>query len=311
MNRPTSPLSYFVMLFALLLTGMATSVRAHESGHHGAKHTAAKAANQSASQAAATRLPGEVTYLGNEGLMVKSGNHKILFDPFFHNDYDSLQLVPPAIVQAIMSGQKPYDGIDAIFISHAHEDHFSARDVKQFLRTYAKAKLIAPRQAVEELASLPDMAQLMSQVIAVDLKLGDAPWQLKLGDLQIEAVRIAHAGWPQRAEVENLVYRVSIGNKLTVMHLGDADPNAVHFSPFAAHWKKQLTDTAFPPYWFFLSAEGNQILDHQINATESIGVHVPVEVPPELRASGKRYFSKPGEQRAIGGGSPDSKPKGN
>lgn len=292
MHRPTYKLQN-IALFLLALQGAFTIARLH------ARETECQITQHFSSQSAI--LPDEVTYLGNEGLMVRSGKHKLLFDPFFHNAFGSLQLVPEPIVKAIMAGQSPYDEIEAIFVSHAHEDHFSALDIKNFLHTHAKTKLIAPKQAVDELMKLPDTGGLMSQVIAVDLSYGVAPWQLTMGDLWIEAVRIPHIGWPrsERAKVENLVFRISIGSKITLMHLGDADPNLIHFIPFTAHWQKQLTNTAFPPFWFFLSANGNQILDHQINATQAIGIHVPVDVPTELRSSGKIYFSQPAEHRSL------------
>lgn len=283
MKKRAHPLQFTATLLALLVSLAATPLHAH----------------QPQQSPTAQVTVGDVTYLGNEGLMVTSDDHKILFDPFFHNDFGTLQLVPDSIAKAIMSGQKPYDGIEAIFISHAHDDHFSAPDVKKFLRAHAQAKLIAPKQAVAELAKLADTAGLMSQVIAVDLHYGDAPWRLCLGDLEIEAVRIPHAGGADRLDIENLVYRVTINNKVTVMHLGDADPDSSHFTPFAAHWQRQLTDTAFPPYWFFLSPEGNHIIDHQINAAHAVGVHVPIKVPSELQTSGKVFFSKPSEQHAI------------
>lgn len=299
MNKSSSTMHVVRTIFFTLFFGLAASLHAHEGGHQQLKN-----AGPQIPALIEGAAPGEVTYLGNEGLMVSKGKHKVLFDPFFHNAFETLQLVPKSIVRAIMSGKKPYDGIEMIFVSHAHEDHFSAQDMKKFLRAYAKAKLIAPKQAVEELAALPGTAGLMSQVIAVDLNFGDAPWQMTFGDIRVEAVRIAHKGWPERKDIENLVYRVTIentpGDKLTVMHLGDADPSAVHYTPFAAHWQKQLTDTAFPPYWFFLTPEGNQILDRQINATQAIGIHVPVEVPDELRATGKVFFTKPSERRNIG-----------
>ena len=79
------------------------------------------------------KVAASATYLGNEAVMIESGSHKILFDPFFHNDYNTYQLVPEAIRKAIFNGEKPYDAIDIVFISHAHEDHFSAKDMLKFL----------------------------------------------------------------------------------------------------------------------------------------------------------------------------------
>ena len=34
------------------------------------------------------------TYLANEAVLILVAEHKVLFDPFFHNDYGTYQLVP-------------------------------------------------------------------------------------------------------------------------------------------------------------------------------------------------------------------------
>jgi hypothetical protein len=81
--------------------------------------------------------------------------------------------------------------------------------------------------------------------------------------------------------------------------MGDADPNDSHFKPYKDHWMAQRTHTAFPPYWFFSSREGNNILNTRINADHHIGVHVPSSVPAGLKASGLDYFAIPGEKRKV------------
>ena len=115
----------------------------------------------------------------------------------------------------------------------------------------------------------------------------------------MEAVRIAHAGGPDRREIENIAYRVRLPDDGVVMHLGDADPAPVHYADYAAHWGARATDVAFPPYWFFAAPQGQAFLTEQLNARHSVGVHVPVEIPAALTNSGADFFSKPGEERTI------------
>ncbi len=239
------------------------------------------------------------TYLGNEGVMIENGETKIVFDPFFHNNYNLYQLVSDETRDAIFSGKAPYDGLDAIFISHAHGDHFSAEDVLKFLQNNPQAKLFAPTQAVEKIMALKNSEAIKKQINGIALQKGDKEQTLKLDDLLIEVVRIPHAGWPARAEVSNLVFRVTLSNDVTIMHMGDADPNDEHFKPYKEHWLKNTTNTAFPPYWFYLSEEGPIILDERINAEKSIGIHVPVKVPESLIMVDEPYFSKPGEKQEI------------
>ena len=64
---------------------------------------------------------------------------------------------------------------------------------------------------------------------------------------------------------------------------------------YKAHWQKQVTDTAFPPYWFFYSAEDRDILHEIINATHHVAVHVPVVISQRLIETKQPYFSTSGQ----------------
>lgn len=239
---------------------------------------------------------GSAQYLGNSAVLVTSKQHKILFDPFFHNDFGIYQLVPDELRNRIMQGKAPYDSIDAIFISHAHEDHFSASDVATYLQRSPQTYLVAPQQALDMLADYKIPAQ---QLVGFSLQFGGPAQQKQVNELVIEAVRIPHAGWPARKEIENMVFRVKLGDTLTAMHMGDADPDDDHYLPYTGHWQKQQTDINFPPYWFFMSAEGRDILHDILNAKQHIGIHVPRKTPKYLKESGHRYFSLPGEKITI------------
>jgi L-ascorbate metabolism protein UlaG (beta-lactamase superfamily) len=242
------------------------------------------------------------TYLANEGLMVEAGEHKVLFDPFFHNNYGTYQLVPNAILAAIMSNTAPYNNIDAIFVSHSHGDHFAADDMLKYLQKYSSVKLIAPAQALEKMAQLSGFDTIQNQLTSIELEYGDQPVSMVVDGIQIEAVRIPHAGWPGRADISNIVFRVSLPDaesNSTFVHMGDADPQDEHYRPYSDFWQLEKPDIAFPPYWFFLTLQGNYILDTDINATKNIGVHVPLKIPPSLKSSGKTYFSIPGEKAEV------------
>ncbi len=239
------------------------------------------------------------TYLGNEGVLISSSAGNVLFDPFFHNNYGSYQLVPDEIRKAIFERKPPYDDINIILISHAHGDHFSAEDTVRYLQSNKAVTLIAPKQAMAMINELEGSESLGSQLIPIALAVGDAPENLTLGQIQIESVRIPHAGWPSRKDVSNLVHRVSFGGEFSVIHMGDADPNDLHFKPHKKHWAKRINNLAFPPYWFYTSKQGPMILSNRLKAEHSVGVHVPVNTPSDLIESGADFFSKPGEHRDI------------
>ncbi len=243
-----------------------------------------------------------VTYVANEAVLITNGDKKVLFDPFFHKALGIYQLVPEDTQQAIFTGTPPFDNLTAIVISHAHGDHFAADDVLKYLLKYPDTQLIAPRQAVTELIALAEAKQILPQVTSVELAFNQAPKTLEVAGLLIDAVRIPHAGWPGRSNIENLVFRVTLKNQgasVTVMHMGDADPDEEHYLAYKDHWQKRISDTALPPYWFYSSAEGRDILTDILNVKKSIGIHVPIEIPNHLKSSNEDYFSKPGEMRNI------------
>jgi L-ascorbate metabolism protein UlaG (beta-lactamase superfamily) len=264
-------------------------------------------ADSSADQPAPPSGSATAQYLANAAVLVTNSETKVVFDPLFRNDFGSYERVPEAMEDALFAGAPPFDGLDAVFISHYHEDHFSAIDVLRLLETRTDLRLYAPTQAVagmREIASAR-LDAVIDRVNAIALQYRDAPVSLEHGPLFIEAVRVPHAGWPARQQqVENIAFRVTLDAETTVVHLGDADASDAHFAPDGGYWSRRRTDAAFPPYWFFLSEAGRQVLERRIAPTRSIGMHVPADVPgrPADRAAELRrheLFTEPGEVRAI------------
>ena len=129
--------------------------------------------------------------------------------------------------------------------------------------------------------------------------------ELAVGDVLIDVVRIPHAGWPERhSDVENLAFRVTLEDAITVLHLGDADTNPDHYKRHPDHWEKRTTQLALPPFWFFLSEGGRYVLDEIIRPDQSIGIHVSNDIP-EVRTERPEglqdvdLFTSPGETRQI------------
>ena len=261
------------------------------------------------SATAAGQETSSVQYLANEGVMITHGETSILFDPLFDNGYGTYQMVPQPMVDAIFSGASPYDSVDAVFISHFHDDHFSASEILRLLRERGDIDLYAPAQAVAEMRRIAasDDQRIFERVTIFDLDYGDAPVFVRKESLLIEAVNIPHSGWPTaRTDVQNISFRVTLEDTSTVLHLGDSDARVVHFEQDENYWDERRIDLAFPPYWFFLSDDGREILGERLNIRHSIGIHVPAKfgddpssVPAEL--IGDELFTRPGEGRRFTG----------
>ena len=227
----------------LVITALAAVAFAH-----------AAAADQPAPPTGAQRPTGAATaqYLANAAVLVTNGGTKVVFDPLFRNDFGSYERVPDAMERALFAGEPPFDGLDAVFVSHYHEDHFSAIDVLRLLEARPDVRLYAPAQAVagmREIASAR-LDAVIGRVSAIALQYQDAPVSLAHGPLLVEAVRVPHSGWPARQQqVENIAFRVTLDTETTVVHLGDADASDAHFARDSAHWSRRRTDvtrTHFP-----------------------------------------------------------------
>lgn len=242
-------------------------------------------------------------YLGNEGVMIERGETKILFDAFYANSYGQYALVPAAINQAMMDGAAPFDGVDAIFVSHVHGDHFSPEPAIAYLRAQPDVVMFAPEQVREKLreSGVGDDDPIMARVRSIALEPDETGVTLSFGSLEIDVVSVPHAG--NRPHIQNYAWRVSLADDTTVIHLGDADPVISNFSRHQAHFNSKTTNTAFPPYWFVGDAKGELIISDIIKAKQSIGVHVPERAAGNgdqwRQQTGGDLFTDPGETRAI------------
>ena len=244
-------------------------------------------------------------YLANEGVMVTSGTVKVLFDAFYADGYDTYLLVPDGDRQGLMNDTPPFDGIDAIFVSHVHGDHFTAAPTLAYLRKHPDVLLYGPEQvatALAEAASSDD--PVLKQITAFGLSPGDEPEVVNLENLSIDVIAIPHVGGARTASVSNLVFRVTLDGLSTVVHLGDSSMDEVLFWDSQPHWDAKPTHTAFAPYWFIGNEIGDLILSENIKAGEVIGIHVPAESKGDGEAWRSRLggdlFTDPGETRAVG-----------
>ena len=256
------------------------------------------------STASAHGSNANATYLGNEGVLVTRGKTKVVFDAFYADSYGNYALVPETISAALLKGEPPYDGIDAVFVSHVHGDHFTASHAVKFLRAHRNVKLFGSKQTYDALVEeVGKDDALLTRIVSVDLSPDDAAKTFDFKGLHIEVVAIPHAGGKSRAGIQNLSWRVTLDKDTTVLHLGDADPNPADFEKHAAHFAARRSNAAFPPYWFLSVEAGRSIIDTYLNADQVIGIHVPAAAIGQgdqwRERAGGDLFTDPGETRKL------------
>lgn len=247
---------------------------------------------------------GQAKYLGNEGVLVSSGQTKILFDSFYAESFaGQYVLVPTELEAAMMAGQAPFDGVDAIFISHIHPDHFNSRKVIAYMRAHPKVRLYAGIDVVGAIRAADASSDpLMERVVPVHVPAGGKPASFSVEGLEIEAFAIPHSG---EGPTLHYAFRVSLDRRATVMHLGDADADERHYVPYQADFDRKRTHIAFAPVWMLTDASGRKVLEQRIRAAKLVGIHVEAAArksPEQARKdSNGDLFLEPGETRPIEG----------
>ena len=253
-----------------------------------------------------TEIGGTATSILNAGVMAEIGEDenvsvKFLFDPLYDDHFGSLEQLTPELIQAIISGAPPYDSVDAVFVSHAHGDHFSASMLTRMLAEQPDLVLIAPAQAVERMREDSNWdAGFAARTRSIALENGEAHEAFDLAGATIEAFRSPHNGWPERhSNVHNITFRVSApaGDRIVgrVMHLGDADPSAEHYAALEQFLQARRSGLAMVPFWFYREDNLEALIGETLNASEAVAMHVPARVPQDLRDGERAYFSGVGE----------------
>ncbi len=247
---------------------------------------------------------GKATYLGNEGVLVTRGEVKVVFDAFYADGLGTYLVPSRQVVEGLLEGRPPYDGVDAVFVSHVHADHFAPSAMLKFLRAKPEVSLYAPAQVIDSLRARAGETGLPvpGNLHPIDLKPGESR-RFEQGGLEILAVSVPHSGGKRMEHIQNVLFQVTLDAETTVMHLGDAGADETVFKPLYKTFDERPTDAAFVPYWFFSQHAGRAIIE-RIAAGQTIGIHVPREAVGQGDAWRKRYeadlFTDPGEARELG-----------
>jgi L-ascorbate metabolism protein UlaG (beta-lactamase superfamily) len=219
----------------------------------------------------------EITYLGNEGVLIAAGEQHVLIDAL-HGPYSEYVSPPRHELRAMQEGKFPYNGGEVVLVTHVHGDHFSARTVGLHLEHNKSAVLVSSRQVVNSMRS--DFAgydRIRSQVHEVT-----PPWKqrqsLRVNGVGIDVLGLRHGGEEFHA-VQNLGYVVCLG-RWTLLHVGDADATEENLRSF--NLQQEGIDVAFLPFWYLLTPEGQALVREHIRPKHIIAVHIPHASVSEL-----------------------------
>ena len=230
----------------------------------------------------ATQDATPLRYVANAGMLVSIEGASFLIDAPTREGITPYETSPADERTRLEEAKPPYDAVDAILITHWHEDHFSPEAVAAHLGRNPRAVFISSPEVVTRLRAVrPDLP--VDRVRAVLPAPGQSE-EVTVSGVTVRVLRIRHN--PTRRLPEQHVGFL-IGTRATVLHVGDADPAPDNFTLLRTLPK---VDTALLPFWYVLDEVNRRFVATSIAPRRIVAMHLPradaAEVARKLRAAG-------------------------
>ena len=217
--------------------------------------------------------PLTLAYVANMGVLVSSGEDKVLIDSLFDKPNPDYRAPAPEMLDRIMRGEAPFDGIDLILVTHNHPDHFDPGLAARYLEARPGAVLIAPADAVEAMRqAAADWTKIGPRVVPADLKVGEKR-SLDVKGIPVMACRTFHSG--DRDSPMNLMYLFELDGR-RVWHEGDPNGRCEIFEAFGL--KDARLDLAIVHYWYPLEPNCARFLQEVLKADHVALGHLPIRL---------------------------------
>ena len=202
-----------------------------------------------------------IKYIGNMGVLVSSGDSKILIDALHQDNPWGYGEPTEETVNNIINHKNEFADVDLFFATHNHIDHFNNKLVYEFLNN-GKCKTFLTQQAVDDIKnSFKDFEKIKSSIIITDNS-ENGIVNFKHENIAVKAMNISHGN-----STQNTGYLVELRG-FKILHVGDAAQEPKNFSKY--NIAKENIDVAFLPLWFLDEEE----LLKSVNAKQVIFVHV-------------------------------------
>jgi len=224
----------------------------------------------------------DVVFLAGEGFMISCGHSKVLIDALFDLNEDEGK--PPRAhdhlstdgIAKLEGAQKPFDKCDAVLVTHAHDDHFTAQCAANYMRSNGWAVLAGTGEVIDELSGYPWLAgEEGERLITADVSAGEID-TIFIDGLTIYPLGIVHTGceggYVMDSPCIDHVAWIVEAEGCRIIHLGDAKVAAEEFEQFP--WLPGLEiDIAFVPFWFLQQEGGAELITDLIAPKAVVLMH--------------------------------------
>jgi L-ascorbate metabolism protein UlaG (beta-lactamase superfamily) len=214
-----------------------------------------------------------LTYVANCGVLVSSGDSKVLVDALFDKPNPDYRAPSSEVLDKIMKGVPPFDGVGLVLVTHNHPDHFNAALAVRYLEARPEPVLLAPADAVDAMRkAATDWSKIEPRIVSIDLKVGEKDTRTVKG-IPVASFRTLHSG--DLESPMNLMYLFEPGG-WRVWHEGDSNGKPDVFQGFGLG--SAPIDLALVHYWFPLEPNCARFLQEALGPDHIALTHLPIRL---------------------------------
>lgn len=227
----------------------------------------------------------EITYIANEGFLIKVGDKKVLIDALFGDkDYGFCDIPSNETMNMILKNEMCFKNIDIIAATHAHLDHLYGPFIIEHLLNNMAGKFVSCGQIIQYLKKQDKYDKVSDRLFEI------TPDNLTCIDTTINSIgvrvyRISHGPYydsdsltgkkvNRHQNIQNLGFLFNI-NGVKIFHSGDSSEDGIaeyeHF-----RLDKENIDIAFLGRGFIweLNCKGIELIKKYINPKHIVLMHI-------------------------------------
>ena len=218
---------------------------------------------------AASKTPAavDVTYLANAGFLIRTQAKTILVDALFSEGLGEYLTPLPELLKSMTTGQPPFDHVDLVLATHAHDDHVDSSTVAAHLAHNPEGILVGPESVIAPLASNASLQRQLRQVMPA----ASERITLTIHGVEITALKIQH---DNRPAVQHVGFIVTVDN-VKLLFLGDSVGWTLSELE-SYHLDQDKIDLAFLNFYgFWQSSSQRELVKEFIRPQRIVLTHIP------------------------------------
>ena len=228
----------------------------------------------------------KITYIANEGFLIKVKDKTILIDALFGDkEYGFCDIPVTSQLELMKNAKEDFENIDLIAATHCHDDHFYASFVVDHLANNKHGKFISTEQTIDQIKEIGNYNEnIKAQLVEI------TPDSLTYNDtiingIEIRVYRLIHGPYyvndPETGKrinrhqnIQNLGFLFNI-NGIKIFHCGDSN-SAGKLDYECFRLDKENIDISFLDREFMWSKEcaGIDVIKNYIKPKHIVLMHI-------------------------------------